>query len=339
MHHGRKRLVTVLSGLALAATLGFVPSASADPDDPGNGDDDRSGRDEPTISEVRDRVDALYHDAEQASERVNDARIELRDLRRELRGLRADEGRQGVATDAARDDLADTIVQQSTGGLDSVDRLLSADGTDSLLSDLSTLSSVEQIQDEMLDDYSTQLEALTLRRSATERRLEQVSRIKERLAADKRTIDEKAADAEDLLEDLEDEQREKLLAGDTAAPTDIPASGRAAAAIKYAMAQVGDAYVWGAAGPDAFDCSGFTMMAWAQAGVGLPHSSGAQAGTGTPVSTSALQPGDLVFYYSPISHVAMYIGSGMIVHAANPGAGVRVSPLNEMPISGAVRPG
>ncbi len=336
MHHGRKRLVTALSGLALAATIGVVPSANADPDDPGNGG---GGSDKPTISEVRDRVDALYHDAEQASERVNDARIELRDLRRELRALRADERRQDVSTDAARDDLADTIVQQSATGFDSVDRLLTADGTDSLLSDLSTLSSVEQIQDEMLDDYSTQLEALTLRRSATERRLEQVARIKERLAADKRTIDEKAADAEGLLEDLETEQREKLLAGDTAAPTDIPASGRAAAAIKYAMAQVGDAYVWGAAGPDAFDCSGFTMMAWAQAGVGLPHSSGAQAGSGTSVPASALQPGDLVFYYSPISHVGIYIGSGMIVHAANPGAGVRVSPLNSMPFSGAVRPG
>lgn len=335
MRRGRKRLVTVLSGLALAVSIGFVPSASADPDDPGTDD----GGDQPSISEVRDRVDRLYHEAEQASERVNDTKIELRELKRELRALRADEARQGVSTDAARDDLADTIVQQSASGFDSVDRLLSADGTDSLLSDLSTLSSVEQIQDEMLDDYSTELAALTLRRTATERRLGQVAKLKERLAADKRTIDEKAADAEDLLEDLEAEQREKLLAGDSSAPTDIPASGRSAAVIKYAMAQVGDAYVWGAAGPDAFDCSGFTMMAWAQAGVALPHSSSAQSGSGASVSKDQLQPGDLVFYYSPISHVGIYIGSGMIVHAANPGAGVRVSPLDSMPYSGAVRPG
>jgi peptidoglycan DL-endopeptidase CwlO len=334
--YGRKRLVTAVSGLALAATIGFVPSASADPDDPGSGD---GGDDKPTISEVRDRVDRLYHEAEQASERVNDARIELRDLRRELRGLRADERRQGVTTDAARDDLADTIVQQSATGFDSVDRLLTADGTGSLLSDLSTMSSIEQIQDEMLDDYSTELTALTLRRTATERRLEQVKKLKERLADDKQTIDEKADDAEDLLDDLEAEQREALLAGDTSAPTDIPASGRASAVIKYAMAQVGDAYVWGAAGPDAFDCSGFTMMAWAQAGVGLPHSSSAQSGSGASVSREQLQPGDLVFFYSPISHVGIYIGSGMIVHAANPGAGVRVSPLDSMPYSGAVRPG
>ena len=105
------------------------------------------------------------------------------------------------------------------------------------------------------------------------------------------------------------------------------------------MAQVGDAYVYGAAGPSAFDCSGLTMVAWAQAGVGLPHSSSAQIGSGTHVSESQLQPGDLVFYYSPISHVGMYIGNGMIVNAENPSAGVKVAGVNSMPYSGAVRPG
>ena len=80
-------------------------------------------------------------------------------------------------------------------------------------------------------------------------------------------------------------------------------------------------------------------MAWAQAGVGLPHSSSAQFGAGPHISSSALQPGDLVFYYSPISHVGMYIGNGLIVHAANPGTGVLVAGLFSMPYSGAVRPG
>ena len=105
------------------------------------------------------------------------------------------------------------------------------------------------------------------------------------------------------------------------------------------MAQVGDAYVYGAAGPSAFDCSGLTMMAWAQAGVALPHSSSAQYSSGTRVAARALRPGDLVFYYSPISHVGMYIGNGMIVHAANPSTGVQVTGLYSMPYVGAVRPG
>ena len=105
------------------------------------------------------------------------------------------------------------------------------------------------------------------------------------------------------------------------------------------MAQVGKAYVYGAAGPSAFDCSGLTMRAWGAAGVGLSHSSRAQTGEGAPVSQGQLQPGDLVFYYSPVSHVGIYIGNGMIVHAANPSSGVRVDPVNSMPYSGAVRPG
>ena len=105
------------------------------------------------------------------------------------------------------------------------------------------------------------------------------------------------------------------------------------------MDQIGDAYVYGAAGPDAWDCSGLTMAAWGAAGVGLPHSSSAQFSSAPQVSTSALQPGDLVFYYSPISHVAIYIGNGKIVHAANPSYPVKVDPVGSMPISGAVRPG
>ena len=105
------------------------------------------------------------------------------------------------------------------------------------------------------------------------------------------------------------------------------------------MAQVGDAYVWGATGPSAYDCSGLTMMAWAQAGVGLPHSSSGQQGSGRRVAESDLKPGDLVFYYSPVHHVGMYIGNGMIVHAANPSAGVQVAGLHSMPYMGATRPG
>ncbi len=97
--------------------------------------------------------------------------------------------------------------------------------------------------------------------------------------------------------------------------------------------------MYGAAGPDSFDCSGLTMAAWAAAGVSIPHSSSMQTEVGTPVSVSSLMPGDLVFYYSPISHVGIYIGNGQIVHAANPSLPVEVVPLTSMPISMAVRVG
>jgi peptidoglycan DL-endopeptidase CwlO len=116
-----------------------------------------------------------------------------------------------------------------------------------------------------------------------------------------------------------------------AAPVVAPAdSSRAAQAVAFAMSQVGKRYVYGAVGPNAYDCSGLTMAAWRSAGVGLPHSSRAQIGAGTRVSRDALQPGDLVFYYSPISHVGIYIGGGRIVDAANPRTGVRITSVGSM---------
>jgi cell wall-associated NlpC family hydrolase len=116
----------------------------------------------------------------------------------------------------------------------------------------------------------------------------------------------------------------------TAAPAAAPTAA-AQVAVDTALAQLGDPYVWGGAGPNAFDCSGLTQYAYGAAGVYLPHSSRMQAGIGTPVAYSDLQPGDLVFFYSPVSHVGMYIGNGQIVHAPTSGSVVQVVPLAYMP--------
>lgn len=125
-------------------------------------------------------------------------------------------------------------------------------------------------------------------------------------------------------------------AGESAASA--PAGGsRGAQAVREGMTRVGSSYVWGTSGPSTFDCSGFTSWAYRQVGISLPRSSRAQMNVGTPVSRSELQPGDLVFYYSPVSHVGLYIGDGMIVDAANPRSGVRVTSLDSMPYSGARR--
>jgi peptidoglycan DL-endopeptidase CwlO len=103
------------------------------------------------------------------------------------------------------------------------------------------------------------------------------------------------------------------------------------------MAQVGKPYCYGGAGPSCYDCSGLTMQAWAQAGVSLPHSSSAQYGVGRHISASELQPGDLVFYYSPISHVSIYIGNGQRVSATHTGDYVKVQSLGSS-IVGFTRP-
>lgn len=92
--------------------------------------------------------------------------------------------------------------------------------------------------------------------------------------------------------------------------------------VTYVKSKVGDAYVWGAAGPDSFDCSGLTMAAYKLVGISLPHHAADQATLGTAVSRADLKAGDLIFWSSPVSHVSMYIGNGMMVHARNTTVGV-----------------
>lgn len=113
------------------------------------------------------------------------------------------------------------------------------------------------------------------------------------------------------------------------APAPAPsARGNAAAAVSYALSQVGKGYVLGTSGPSTFDCSGLTMRAWQAGGVNLAHYSGTQYSQTKAVSTSSLQPGDLLFFYAISEHVGIYIGNGQFVHAANPGRGVVLDSLN-----------
>jgi cell wall-associated NlpC family hydrolase len=326
--HGRKRLGTALSGLALVLCVGAVGLVPAQP-----------AQAEPNIDDVQKRVDTLFHEAEQASERLNDAQLELADLRSDLVSLQADQQRQGDKLEAARKNLQDSIVSSYEGqNLSAVGVVANTDDATSFVSNLSTMSAYNDLQSQLFASFSTEAKALNLRAKATEQRAVEIQKKQDELTAEKKTIDEKYSEAKELLDKLKAQEREELLTrGSVRMPSGVDASGRAAVAIRYAMAQVGKAYVYGAAGPSAFDCSGLMMMAWAQAGISLPHSSSAQYGVGRHVSSSDLQPGDLVFYYSPISHVAMYIGNGLIVEAANPGAGIRVSPVFSMPYAGATR--
>jgi peptidoglycan DL-endopeptidase CwlO len=122
--------------------------------------------------------------------------------------------------------------------------------------------------------------------------------------------------------------------GDVAPPGAIPGDGapEAATVIQAALSRIGSPYSWGGSGPSAFDCSGLVMWSFQQAGISLPHSSQALAQGGQPVSMDQMQPGDLVTYYSDASHVAIYIGDGMMVHASTYGTPVRVAPVDNAPI-------
>jgi cell wall-associated NlpC family hydrolase len=305
---------------------------------------------DPSIGDVQERVDRLYHEAQEASERYNQARIELTEARQRLRSVQEGLARQRGMVEAVRDQVVSNVVTQYQGGYLSSTQLLLTDDPDAFIAKMTTMSEYNAQQASVVDELALRVDRLEAREEAVHRALDTITRTRAQLAEEKALIEERAAEAEALLGRLREQaaqERERRLSRSegrlttspsTTTPT-APASGGAAAAVGYALAQVGDAYVYGAAGPSAFDCSGLTMMAWAQAGVSLPHSSSAQMGSGTPVSTSSLQPGDLVFYYSPVSHVGIYIGNGQIVHASNPSAPVGVAAVGSMPISGAVRPG
>jgi len=328
--NGRKRAALAITAAAAIFFVALVPASptSAAPD----------------IDDVKTKVDRLFGEAEQAQERLNDAKLKLADVTKELKALRQDQARQQARVDAARSQVESSIVDQYQGqSISAVGQVVVSDDPSAFLEQLTTMSEFNDMQSEKFGSYAKELKALNIRKEETRTRLTEARTLKQELKDEKSKVDSKYDEANSLLDQLEEKQREALLeasrSGDTTRLPDVNASGRAAAAVNYAMAQVGDSYVYGAAGPDAFDCSGLTMMAWAQAGVGLPHSSSAQMGSGPRVSSSDLQPGDLVFYYSPVSHVGLYIGNGLIVNAENPSAGVRVTGVFSMPYAGAVRPG
>lgn len=333
MLHGRKRTATFVATLiavltALATVLigpSGAPSASAKPD----------------LQTVKKQVEELDRQAEAASERYNDAKVKVDQTKTKLKALNADLARQQKLVDSMREQVAALVVEQFQGNsLSTTSQLVLSSNPDAFLDNLNAVSAYNSQRGQVMEDYSTQLDRLKLRKAAAQAEAGRLADLEKQMLGDKQEIDKKAAKAQGILDDLEAEARAKLLGGDySGSVPSFGGSGRAATALRYALAQVGKSYVYGAAGPNAFDCSGLTMRAWGAAGVGLPHSSNAQQGSGMRVSEGDLQPGDLVFYYSPVSHVGMYLGNGLIVHAANPSQGVRVSSLHLMPYSGAVRPG
>lgn len=201
------------------------------------------------------------------------------------------------------------------------------------------------------DEFADRLMVLDLVAQQHTARISDVIAARNKLAEAKRPLDELVAQ----LTKLEQEQKarqEKIEAeikalnklrvvaygtsggiGDlrpVPCPTTYP-GGPTGIAIKFACAQIGKTYVWGAAGPDHYDCSGLTMAAWAKAGVSLPHNAAAQRSSVRSISRSELRPGDLVFYYSDLHHVGMYAGNGWIVHAYSSGLPVK---MRRMEVSG-----
>lgn len=346
---GRSLAATALSGVIVVSGLvGGQGSAAAAPD---------------TVSEAKSNLDAISAQTAKIQDSYTKAQAQLDTTSKKLATANKDLTAQRAKVSSMRSTLSSLAVNDyQSGGVSLTAQLVTSGDSAQFLSKLATVQNVSDRTKSQFLAFQTQQGLLqTLEKQAAADR----ATIKSNRDAQAKLLKQSQAkqdEANQILDRLTAQEKERLAQEQAAAAaanlaraaaqtsrsnsrpaapsTSSSASGRAATAIAFAMSKVGGPYVMGGTGPTAYDCSGLMQAAWASAGVSLPRTSEEQFNAGTPVSTGSLQPGDLVFYYGvPPSHVAMYIGNGQIVHAANPSAGIKTSPVGEMPIAGARRVG
>ncbi|MBV9026368.1 MAG: C40 family peptidase [Streptomycetaceae bacterium] len=299
----------------------------------------------PTTEQVKSEVADLYRQAEQATQQYDGVTADAVHTRTELAALQDELARRTESLNRSRDQLgALAAARYRSDGIDPAMQLIVSSNPAQYLEKTGMLSRAHNAEAAELTSLATQQRAAQQLRDKAAADLAALSATQRALAADRRVIDDKLARARHLLDELTPSQAAGIASADgsVAHPltvTDVHApNARAAKAVAFAFKQLGKAYVWGATGPDAYDCSGLAQAAWAAAGVALPRTTYSQINAGIHVPESQLQPGDLVFFYSGISHVGIYIGDDEIIHAPRPGAPIRIASLSEMPFAGATRP-
>ncbi|MEV6958720.1 C40 family peptidase [Streptomyces sp. NPDC051207] len=369
---GRLLRLVCAAAVATQAVLVAVPAAAepepgesggpsvaepepAEPGGPSVAEPDRAEPGERTVAELLTDLQRLYREAEQATETYNATEERLRKQRAETdrlnralaaARLRLHDSRRAAgrlarqqyqsSTDIspyvrlllARDpqralDQGHVIGQLARGRAETVERLT---GSEKKADDLARKAR------RALDGQLVLAERHKKARDGVRRRLKDVEEMLASLTA------EQLADVARLEQDgIAKEQRRLVTSGALSTSTGRPtAAGERA--VRFAVRQIGKPYQWGAEGPGAYDCSGLTSEAWAHAGKPLPRTSQEQWARLERVPLRKLRPGDLVVYFPEATHVALYLGDGMVVQAPRPGAKVKVSPIAANPVLGAVRP-
>ncbi|CAM5397308.1 C40 family peptidase [Streptomyces avidinii] len=339
----RNTKITVLTAAAAATAavaMTGVPASAAPglPHEPGGGA--RTG--------ISAQVDRLFEEAEQATERFNDAGEKADRLRVEVNRAQDAVARGQERINAMRGVLGTFAgAQYRSGGIDPAVGLMLADDPDAYLEQAAALDRLTGRQARQLAELREEQRELGQERQEASRKLAELDALRSDVARHKRSVTAKLAAARRLLnampsEERADYERSSRSGGRSEGlpelPSFGPSSGRAATAVMAARAAVGKPYVWGSTGPSGFDCSGLMVWSYRQAGVSLPRTSQAQRYAGRQVPLSQARPGDLVTYRSDASHVGMYVGNGQVVHAPYPGARVRYDPVGMMPVSSVTRP-
>jgi cell wall-associated NlpC family hydrolase len=315
----------LLLGVTAALTFTVLPgTATAEPGDVTD------------PAQITRLVTDAEHELEVVTEQLNEAKVQL-----EQQQAAAASAHQAAADAQAQLDALDGQVRQlarsayTSEGFSRLDVMLTSDSADEFVHQLGTLDAIAGHTNQQVALVGDAAETAEQAQAEADKAQAEAQRAVDEIADQQKDLEAKIADYQRQYAALSAPQQEAVSRAHSGEAQAVPSavtasSGAAQVAVDTALAQVGDPYVWGAGGPDAFDCSGLTQYAYSAAGVSLPHSSKSQSQMGQPVSRGELQPGDLVFFYSPVSHVGMYIGNGQMVHASTSGKPVMVASLDSM---------
>ncbi|MET8862221.1 C40 family peptidase [Nonomuraea sp. NPDC004580] len=301
-----------------------VGSASADP--------------KPSLQDLAKQVEKMHTEIETLAEEYNSQREKLKSAKRA-----ADAAKKTLATSeadlAAKRAKAAALAENAyiTGGLSRALAFATSDDPDEFLDRAATTYVLQQQQGEAVNQVTKAREAAERAKAGAATRIKEV----EKLISD---LDSKRDKITKLVTKVESNLFRRALGeagrpGTRAQRVNLPivGSGKAAQAARWALTQQLKPYVWGAEGPNSYDCSGLVMAAYQQVGISLPHYTGSQWTAGRHIDRSELRPGDLVFFYSDLHHVGIYLGGGMMVHAPRTGDVVRIASIERRPFAGAVR--
>jgi peptidoglycan DL-endopeptidase CwlO len=318
-----RRVSVVLAGLA-AIALSPLP-AQADPDPA-------------TAGDAATLMAARAHDLEKVTEAFDAARDQLAAQQTKAKSAQADYQKAQAALTAARQQVRGIARSAYTGGGSQVAALLTSRSATDFVDRVTTLETIAGHQSAVLGQVTAVADSAAKAESTAEKAVAQATATYDSVKSQQAALQAQVTKYQADFDRLSAADKAATLAGgadrasrsaqrDVVAPAGpVVASSQAAQiAVNAALAQRGKPYVWAAAGPGSFDCSGLIEYAYAAAGIGLPHSSLLQSRMGAPVARADLQPGDLVFYYRPVSHVGMYIGNGQVVHAPTAGDVVRIA--------------
>lgn len=285
---------------------------------------------EPSAKDLKKQAEELGDQLEQLTEKYNGLKVQLKQSQRAAQVAQENAARQEKALSVMQEQISRlAATTYMSGGVDQTVTFASSEDPQEFLDQAATLHYFAKQDGTRVQTLMQAMQAAQRAKKAAQERADQVKELQGQIDQQRKKVN-----------GLYSKVRDKIADKDPSMLADLPAvsgSGKAAEALRYALGKLGRPYVWGAAGPTTFDCSGLTMWAYQQVGISLPHYTGSQWNAGTHVSRSQLQPGDLVFFHSDLHHMGMYLGNGQMVHAPHTGDVVRIAPLDGRPFVGGVR--